>query len=90
MKTRFIIIIVALFFSGKSKVIGQAYPRNANPNYIWTVLEENFTGNGLDRNIWKVSGFIKDDNLYKFVDSPTTVNLNQTYIPIRLREDRYR
>ena len=78
MKTR-LLIILAILLIGKSNISGQTYPRNLNPNYMWTALDENFTGNGLDSTTWQVMGDIKDHNLYKFVDSPATVNVNQTY-----------
>ncbi len=51
---------------------------------MWTVLDEDFTGNGLNRDIWEVSGVIKDHNLFKFVDSSATVNVNQAYNQLEL------
>lgn len=51
---------------------------------MWTALDENFNSNGLDPATWQVTGDIKDHYLYKFVDSPATINVNQTYDRLEL------
>jgi hypothetical protein len=59
----------------------------SNPNYVWTVLYDEFNGNQLS-NLWSVSVGCKKDKyktfLYKFVNDGSTVNVSNGNLNLSL------
>ncbi len=60
--TKLTLFILLLTIALSKHSIAQSYPRSENPNYVWTVFNEQF--NSLSTEIWDIHHNTIKDNLY--------------------------
>lgn len=62
----------------------QTYDRRYHPDYMWTSLDENFSGPQLDRNVWVPSTHFKR-SLGFLIDSTITVKVNKGNLELKMQ-----
>jgi len=76
-----IILIVFLFSNYCS--FSQTYDRQYNPNYAYTIFEDEFTGNNIDLNKWR-PGLIHRE-IGELIYSPLTHNVSDGKLELTMR-----
>ena len=77
-----LIIIVTLLF--QNLIFGQSASRYSNPNYMWTTLDENFTGTSLNPGVWVPMTHYKR-GLGFLVNTPNTINVANDNLELKLQ-----
>jgi beta-glucanase (GH16 family) len=75
------IIGVVILCSG---IYSQTYNRHYNPAYMWTSLDENFSGSDLDRSVWGTTTQFKR-NIGFLIDSPKTIQIKSGNLELKMR-----
>lgn len=80
---RFVFTLIGLILISAA-TYSQIYDRRYNPNYMWTSFEEDFSGEKLDRSVWKPASRFKR-NLGFLVDSLLTVKVEKGNLELKMR-----
>ena len=82
MKYKIITIIIIILIA--KNLYPQTHDRRFNPNYMWTSFEENFSGNQLDRKVWKPTIHFKR-GLGFLIDSSKTIDVFNGNLRLKMK-----